>query len=96
MSIVIVGGHDRMHCQYKEICKKYGCKCKIFTQYPANFRNQIGFPDMLVVFTGTVAHKMVNIASQQAEKAGAYIKHCNSSSATALNEALKGYFQKAN
>ena len=46
--------------------------------------------------TGTVAHKMVNIASQQAEKAGAYIKHCNSSSATALNEALKGYFQKAN
>lgn len=96
MSIVIVGGHDRMHCQYKEICKKYGCKCKIFTQYPANFRNQIGCPDMLVVFTGTVAHKMVNIASQQAEKAGAYIKHCSSSSATALNEALKGYFQKAN
>ena len=47
---------------------------------------------MVVVFTGTVAHKMVNIASKQAEKAGAYIKHCNSSSGTALNEALMAYF----
>ena len=63
MSIVIVGGHDRMHCKYKEICKKYGCKCKVFTQCPANFKNQIGSPDMVIVFTGTVAHKMVSVAS---------------------------------
>lgn len=92
MSIVIVGGHDRMHCKYKEICKKYGCKCKVFTQCPANFKNQIGAPDMVVVFTGTVAHKMVAVASQQAEKTGAIVKHCNSSSGNALNEALKDYF----
>ena len=38
MSVVIVGGHDRMHCRYKEICKKFGCKCKVFTQCPANFK----------------------------------------------------------
>ncbi len=92
MSIVIVGGHDRMHCKYKEICKKYGCKCKVFTQCPADFKSQIGSPDMVVVFTGTVAHKMVSIASKQAEKTGAYIRHCNSSSGSALNEALKDYF----
>ena len=47
---------------------------------------------MVVVFTGTVAHKMVSIASKQAEKTGAYIRHCNSSSGNALNEALKEYF----
>ena len=94
MSIVIVGGHDRMHCKYKQICKKYGCKCKVFTQCPANFKNQIGCPDMLIVFTGTVAHKMVNVASVQAEKAGAYIKHCHSSSRTALDDALKSYFDE--
>lgn len=92
MSIVIVGGHDRMHCKYKQICKKYGCKCKVFTQCPANFKNQIGCPDMLIVFTGTVAHKMVNVASVQAEKAGACIKHCHSSSGTALDDTLKSYF----
>ena len=79
MSVVIIGGHDRMHCRYKEICKKYGCKCKVFTQFPANFRNQIGSPDMMV-------------AEQQAEKAGTFVKHCHSSSACALNEALTEYF----
>ena len=96
MSIVIVGGHDRMHCRYKEICKRFGCKCKVFTQCPANFKNQIGNPDIVIVFTGTVAHKMVNVASGQAEKAGAFLKHCHSSSACALSDALTEYFDQAN
>ena len=92
MSIVIVGGHDRMNCRYKEICKSFGCKCKIFTQCPANFQNQIGSPDVIIVFTKTVAHKMLNVATVQAEKTGAAIMHCNSSSSCALNDALKCFF----
>ena len=28
MSVVIVGGHDRMVAQYKKICKSYNCKAK--------------------------------------------------------------------
>ncbi len=96
MSVVIVGGHDRMHCRYKEICKKHGCKCKVFTQCPADFKNQIGSPDLIVIFTGTVAHKMRNAASCQAEKSGACLLHCNSSSACALNEALTDYFASVN
>ena len=32
MSVVIVGGHDRMVRQYMDICKKYNCKGKVFTQ----------------------------------------------------------------
>lgn len=95
MSVVIVGGHDRMCCRYKEICKKHGCKCKVFTQCPADFKSQIGNPDMVIVFTKTVAHKMVNVASEQAEKAGAIIKHCHSSSACALNELLAECFTEA-
>ncbi len=96
MSVVIVGGHDRMHCRYKEICKKFGCKCKVFTQCPANFKNQIGNPDMVVIFTKTVAHKMVSAATEQAEKSGACIMHCHSSGACALNGVLTEYFAKAN
>ncbi len=88
MSVVIVGGHDRMHCRYKEVCKKHGCKCKVFTQCPANFMNQIGSPDFIIVFTGTVAHKMVYAAQLQAEKTGTIVRHCHSSSAFALNEVL--------
>ena len=41
MSIVIVGGHDRMVGQYKKICKSYKCKCKVFTQMEADFGKKI-------------------------------------------------------
>ena len=88
MSVVIVGGHDRMQCKYKEICKKYGCKCKVFTQCPANFKGQIGSPDLIIVFTQTVSHKMLKCASAQAEKIGAAVKLCNSSGAHALEALL--------
>ena len=50
MSIVIVGGHDRMVAQYKKICKSYKCKCKVFTQMEADFSKKIGCPDLLVTF----------------------------------------------
>ena len=49
MSIVIVGGHDRMVGQYKKICKSYKCKCKVFTQMEADFGKKIGCPDLLVL-----------------------------------------------
>ena len=84
-----------MHCQYKRICKKHGCKCKVFTQCPANFQNQIGTPEMIVVFTKTVAHKMLNVASKQAERNGTKICYVNSSSANALQEVLTEHFQRA-
>ena len=43
MSMVIIGGHDRMIRQYKQICKEHQCKVKVFTQMSANMREQIGF-----------------------------------------------------
>ena len=32
MSVVIVGGHDRMVSQYVKICKSFNCKAKVFKQ----------------------------------------------------------------
>ena len=29
MSVVIIGGHDRMVSQYKKICKEHSCKAKV-------------------------------------------------------------------
>ena len=60
MSVVIVGGHDRMVTQYKKICKEYHCKAKVFTHMCANMSNQIGRPDLVILFTNTVSHKMVH------------------------------------
>ena len=31
MSVVVVGGNDRMATRYKDICKSYNCKAKVFT-----------------------------------------------------------------
>ena len=55
MSIVIVGGHDRMVHQYKKICKEYKCKAKVFTQMSGNLSEKIGSPDLLILFTNTVS-----------------------------------------
>lgn len=68
MSVVIVGGHDRMVCQYKKICKNYHCRAKIFTQMSGNLKDMIGSPDLLILFTNTVSHKMVRCAVNEAEK----------------------------
>lgn len=49
MSVVIIGGHDRMVCQYKQICKQFKCKAKVFTQMSAAMSKQIGSPDLIVL-----------------------------------------------
>ncbi len=89
MSIVIIGGHDRMVCQYKKICKSYNCKAKIFTQMSANLKDQIGSPDLVVVFTSTVSHKMVRCVLTEAERCKADVIRCHTSSGSALNEILQ-------
>lgn len=47
MSVVIVGGHDRMVRQYMDICKKFNCKENVLHSYPAISRGQIGQADCL-------------------------------------------------
>ena len=88
MSVVIVGGHDRMVCQYMKICKNYKCKAKIFTQMSASMDKQMGTPDLFILFTNTVSHKMVITASQEAKKNNIPIARIHTSSATALRSVL--------
>ncbi len=91
MSIVIIGGHDRMICQYKKICKKYKCKVKVFTQMAANLDKQIGQPDLLILFTNTVSHKMVHCALCEVDCRYTSIIRSHTSSGSALAELLEEY-----
>ena len=43
MSVVIIGGHDRMVCQYKKICKSHKCKAKVFTQMSADLDKPVSY-----------------------------------------------------
>ncbi|MEY8338345.1 DUF2325 domain-containing protein [Lachnospiraceae bacterium 62-35] len=89
MSVVIIGGHDRMVSQYKKICKAYQCKAKVFTQMSADMDKQIGYPDLLVLFTSTVSHKMIRCALEEVDNNKTDIVRSHSSSKAALMEILQ-------
>lgn len=89
MSIVIVGGHDRMVNKYIQICKTHKCKAKVFTQMPANLDKQMGSPDMFILFTNTVSHKMVRCAVDEAKRKNIPVVRCHTSSGSALEGILK-------
>ncbi len=92
MSVVIVGGNERMACQYKSICEKFRCKVKIFNQLPGDFKARIGSPDLVVLFTNTVSHKMMLHATQEAARTNTTIARSHSSSSTALKGILEQHF----
>lgn len=60
MSVVIVGGNECMTRQYKDLCAEYRCKAKIYPKMANGLKN-IGSPDLLILFTNTVSHKMIHL-----------------------------------
>jgi len=91
MSIVLVGGHDRMHDTYKRICLKRGHRVKVYIQLPAKFDKIIGSPDGIVLFTSTVSHKMMRVAVKEAKKRNIPILRCHNSSSNSLDGILQQF-----
>ena len=89
MSVVIIGGNDCMVCRYKLLCRHYQCKAKVFTQMCAGLDKQIGRPDLLVLFTNTVSHKMIRCALDEVNEGETQVVRCHTSSGTALTEILE-------
>ena len=89
MIVVIIGGNDRMECQYRDICKRCGCRAKVFTQMCGSMKDQIGTPDLMILFTNTVSHKMINCAMIEARRKNIRIERCHSSSASALKSLME-------
>ena len=81
-----------MVCQYKKICKGYKCKAKVFTQMSANLSEQIGTPDLLILFTNTVSHKMVRCALDEIDGKHTDVVRCHTSSGNALTGILENCF----
>ena len=77
-----------MEDKYRTICKSYGYKAKVFTKESGAIKKKIGSPNLMILFTNTVSHKMVLSASQEAKKNNIPIACCHSSSATALGNLL--------
>ena len=95
MSVVIVGGNERMAAQYEGICKEHGCKAKVFTKENGSLKRKLGSPDLLILFISTVSHKMVISASREAKRNKIPVAHVASSSASALHSLLAQRFPAA-
>ena len=78
--------------EYHEICRQYGCRAKVFPKESSSMKKKIGKPDLLVFFTGTVSHKMMISASQEAKRSHIPVAHIHTSSATALKTLLSERF----
>ena len=89
MSVVIIGGNERMKRQYEEICEQYGCTAKVYTKEKGAIKKKIGTPDLLICFTKTVSHKMANACKQESRRGGFPMEHCHSSSSSALAQVLE-------
>jgi ABC-type uncharacterized transport system substrate-binding protein len=89
VSIVLIGGHERMHELYKEVCREQGHSLKVFTTMPARLEKAIGQPSAIVLFTNTVSHSMVNLAVKTAKKRKIPVVRAHSSSKDSLATALR-------
>ncbi len=70
MSIVLVGGMDRLGEKYHKEAKKQGMRLQIFSQADNNMAGKIKAADAVVIFTNKVSHQARNDAFNAAKKQG--------------------------
>ena len=88
MSVVIVGGNECMVRNYKVLCEEYKCKAKVYPKLTGSLK-AFGSPDLLVLFTGTVSHKMVRNALKEVRGRNTRVVRSHTSSISALKNILE-------
>ncbi|MDD4715721.1 MAG: DUF2325 domain-containing protein [Oscillospiraceae bacterium] len=89
MSVVIVGGNHCMERLYTDTCEKFGWKAKVYIKKKGELKRAIGTPDLLILFTNTVSHKMKESAVTEAKRCNAIIERSHCSSLRALQKILE-------
>lgn len=80
MSLVMFGGNKCMERRYKDTCRKYGYKSKVFNKMTGtSLRKQVGSPDAIILFTNSVSHKMARCANCEARRCNACVYRCHDS-----------------
>ncbi len=89
MSVVILGGNECMVRKYKELCREYRCSAKVIPKMGGTLKGRLGNPDLLVMFTDTISHKMVQNAMNETRGQATVVTRCRSSSMSALRSVLR-------
>ena len=56
MSVTIIGGLDRLQNKYTALVEKMGHRARCLGRNETNFREKIGNPDFLIIFTNRISH----------------------------------------
>ena len=88
MSVVIVGGNECMASRDCQLCREYSCKAKCYPKFTRGVQD-LGAPDLLVLFTGTMSHKMLRSVLSTTKGQNIPIARCQSSSMAALRRVLE-------
>ena len=88
MSIAILGGLDRLKKSYERKGKDLGYNVKVFSQRVPNMAQRLTGVHGIVIFTGAVAHHMVEDARRVARKHDIPIGRTHSSSVSAFKRCL--------
>ncbi|MCR5685136.1 MAG: DUF2325 domain-containing protein [Lachnospiraceae bacterium] len=94
MSVVILGGNECMERKYSDMCREYGCSAKVFCKPCANIRDRVGAPDLVILFTNTVSHKVVRTVVDNLNKDTMLVRS-HSSSMASLQKILKESTEEA-
>lgn len=78
-----------MERRYKELCTAYSHNAKVFTKPVGGMKKQLGNPDLMIFFTNTMSHKMVQCALCELKGQNTIIERCHSSSLSALRGILE-------
>ena len=89
MSVIILGGNECMERQYKDLCKEYKCRAKVFIKPSGSLRNKLGNPDLMICFTGALSHKVLKCAQSEIKGKNTMVEHSTTPSIAALRSILE-------
>ena len=73
MSVIILGGNECMERQYKDLCKEYKCRAKVFIKPSA----------------GALSHKVLKCAQNEIKGLDTKVEHSRTASVAALRSILE-------
>lgn len=68
MTVVILGGHDRLEAPLKDFAKDKGINLKFINKPSQNLEDMVACADFILVLTRLVSHEMVKIAKKWGTK----------------------------
>ena len=95
MSVVIIGGNERMERRYKDLCEQYKCKAKVYTKKLGDMK-RIGSPDLLgAVHQHYVSQAILSTILSETKGQDIKVARCQSSSMSALRNVLDTHVEGA-